>query len=188
MVDKKCVLSKDDLNKALDNISSCINLCDTKASILLGFCAGIVAFCFSPDFLSMQKEIVLYFFHHSCFWSGIFISLHSLSVVVFVLGVIELLMVVMPRIILESSEISQLKSILFFGSIAKNTPAYEEYRKTVLETTDENLIFDDLLFQIHSTAIICDKKVYHQKAGLLSTSISTIVFILTTLIGFVVVH
>ena len=57
MRNKNSVLSKDDANKALDNINMWINNCDTKTSIILGFYATIITICFTTDFLDYHKVI-----------------------------------------------------------------------------------------------------------------------------------
>lgn len=181
MIDKKCVLTKDDANKALDNINMWINSCDTKTSIVLGFYAAIITICLSTDFVNLQTDILTYFFDDVNFFKVIYIILHLGAILTFGIGIIELLRVVLPRIVLKTNSNEKFNSLLFYGSIAHNFPVYSKYQEEVSKITSEERLLDDLLFQVHSAAIICNKKFFLQKIGLILTIISLIVFLLPQL-------
>lgn len=186
MGDKKIALTKDDANKALDNINMWINSCDTKSSIVLGFYATIITICLSTDFVDVQSKIVTYLFDNISFLVILYIIVHFGAILSFIIGIIELLKVIVPRIILKTTSGEQFNSLLFYGSIAKNTPTYEQYCKKIKKIDEEDII-NDLLFQVHSAAMICDKKFHYQKIGLVLTTISVLVFGVTTVIGILIV-
>lgn len=183
----KSVFTKEDANKALDNVNMWINNCDTKTSIILGFYAIIVTICFSTDLLNIQIRIFSYFLKDICFFKIIYIIIHLATFLIFIIGIIELLKVIIPRIILKTQS-GNYNSILFYGSIAKNTPTYEKYCEEVRKITDQKDILNDLLFQIHSASIICNKKFYYQKIGLILTTISMILFLVTSLFGIYIMN
>ena len=183
MCDKKQGLTKEDANKALDNINMWINNCDTKTSIVLGFYATIITICLSTDFVDVQADIFSYFFSDITFIKIIYLIIHGCSIISFVIGIVELLVVIVPRIILKTNSKENFNSVLFYGSIAKNMPQYSDYKNKIEEITQDKKILDDLLFQIHSAALICNKKFFHQKIGLLLTTISVIIFFITTVVG-----
>ncbi len=187
MKENKTVFTKEDANKALDNINMWIGNCDTKTSIILGFYAAIVTICLSTDFLDIQSNIFAYFFKDLTVIKVIYIIVHLGAILVFVFGIIELLRVIVPRIILKANSKENFKSLLFYGSIAEITPTYEKYCEEVAKIKNEQEILDDLLFQVHSAAIICNKKFHYQKIGLFLTTISMIIFFITTIIGIFVV-
>ncbi len=188
MCDKKCALTKDDANKALDNINMWINSCDTKSSIVLGFYATIITICLSTDFVDVQSKIITYFFDNISFLTILYLVFHFGAILAFVAGIIELLKVIVPRIILKTASGERFDSLLFYGSIAKNTPTYEQYRKKLKKYDDEEDIINDLLFQVHSAAMICNKKFHYQKIGLIFTTISVLIFGVTTVIGMLIVQ
>lgn len=187
MSDKRCALTKDDANKALDNINMWINSCDTKSSIVLGFYATIITICLSTDFVKVQSEIITDFLKNINFWVILYIIAHFGAIFAFVIGIIELLKVIVPRIILKTASEEKFESLLFYGSIAKNAPTYEQYCKKIKKYDDEEDIIKDLLFQVHSAAMICNKKFHHQKIGLVLTTISVLIFGVTTVIGILIV-
>lgn len=183
MCDKKQGLTKEDANKALDNINMWINNCDTKTSIVLGFYATIITICLSTNFVDVQANIFSYFCSDVTFIKILYLIIHICSIVFFVMGIIELFVVIVPRILLKTDSNEKFDSVLFYGSIAKNMPQYSKYKSKVEGITQDKEILDDLLFQIHSAALICNKKFFHQKIGLLLTTISVIVFFITTVAG-----
>lgn len=187
MCDKKQGLGKEDANKALDNINMWINNCDTKASIVLGFYATIITICLSTDFVDIQADIFSHFLSDATVIKIIYLAIHICSIISFVIGMVELLVVIVPRTILKTNLKEDFVSVLFYGSIAKNMPKYNDYKYKVEAITQDKVILDDLLFQIHSAALICNKKFFHQKIGLLLTTISVTIFFITTVIGMLLI-
>lgn len=187
MCDKISALTKDDANKALDNINMWINNCDTKTSIILGFYATIITICLSTDFLNVQTAILSYFFIDINFLKILYITIHFIAITIFIVGIIKLLKVIVPRIILNTKSNKEYNSILFYGSIAKNMPTFEKYCEEIKRVTSDIQILNDLLFQIHSAAIICNKKFHYQKTGLILTTVSLMIYFITTIIGVLII-
>lgn len=187
MSHNKCVLTKDDANKALDNINMWITNCDTKTSIVLAFYVAIIALCFSTDFFDIQCDIFDFCFQDICCLKIVYFIVHLGSIITFVIGIIALLIVIIPKIIYKTEPTKEFKSVLFYASIAKHTPTYSEYLKSVRKVKDEKQLLNDILFQVHSAALICARKFCYQKIGLILTMVSSIVFFISTIIGLFII-
>lgn len=183
MSEKSGVFTKEDANKALDNINMWINNCDSKVAILLGFYAVIITIALSTDFLKIQSEIVTKVITNPNVCKVTYGLFYVGSIIVFLIGVVFLFKVVIPRIIRDTEAQENYNSVIFFSSIVKNNSSYEAYREKIYNLTDEKQILDDLLFQVHSAALICEEKFKYQKWGLLLSSIAIIFFFIETIIG-----
>ena len=154
----KCVVfTKDDANKALDNINMWINNCDTKVSVILGLYAVIFTIGVSTDFLNLHKTIINSILSNPSVGNVIFGILFLITIVAFVVGLLILIKVLIPNIITKKDNNKKFESVTFYGSIAENFSEYKTFRKKVYEIKDEKQILDDLLFQVYSAAKICNK-------------------------------
>lgn len=183
MSERRSIFTKDDANKALDNINMWIGNCDSKVSILLGLYAAIITIALSTDFLEIQSDIVTKIITNTNCVKVIYGIFYFGTIVVFLVGVILLIKVVTPRIILGTETEEKFNSVIFFSSIAKNNISYEEYREKVSNIIDDKQILDDLLFQVYSAASICEEKFKNQKWGLLLSTIAIILFFIETVVG-----
>ena len=74
---------------------------------------------------------------------------------------------------------------MFYESIKEHYLDFGSYKKKVYKTYDEEKIFEDLLFQIHSAAIICANKFKFQKIGLVMSALSIFCFALLVVVGII---
>lgn len=186
---KACALNKDDAYNILDTINMWINNCDTKVSIVLGFYATIITIALSTDFIDIQYSILSYAVENVNFWYGLYLSFYIITIIGFLVGVFLLLKVIVPRILLKPKSSQKknnqkdFKSIMFYASICNNYSDFDCYKKKVYETHDECDILEDLLFQIHSVALICTGKFKFQKIGLITSIAFAFAFIILVIIG-----
>ncbi len=186
--DKTCALKKEDAFHTLDTINMWINNCDTKVSIILGFYATIITIALSTDFIDLQSSIWSHSIKNINFWYGLYLSLYTIAVIGFFVGVFYLLKVILPRIILKPNgkkTKKDFKSIMFYASIKEHYLDFDCYKKKVYKTYDEEEIFEDLLFQIHSAGIICANKFKFQKIGLVISALSIFCFALLVVVGII---
>lgn len=166
----------DILNQTLDRTIGWIENCDNKTSIILSGIGIIIGILLSADYLSKILMIHKVMMEKSLAWIwGIGLGI---SLGLFLYGISNLLMVLISKTKLKGT---RTESNLFFGAIAQheNLQAYEEKVTNCTQAAWQH----DLLSQIYSCSLICDKKFNHYKRGLLGTVISLAVFILTLLFG-----
>lgn len=187
--DDKSSFKKEVAFHTLDTINMWINNCDMKVSIILGFYAAIITVALSTDFINLQSSIWSYSIKNINFWYGIYLALYTIAVVCFFVGLLYLLNVILPRIIIKPTgkkASDGFKSIMFYESIKKYYWNFDAYKTKVHKTYDEEDIVDDLLFQIHSAAIICANKFKFQKIGLRLSAVSFYCFSLLVVVGIII--
>lgn len=165
---KKVVqFTRDDAYKILDTINYWTTSADSKATGILSFLGIFLTILFATETVEKIAERIRAIFVENEYFLGISV-VFSLTVCVF--GLILLLSVLTPKIInLPKTKKRHVckshGSVMFYGSIA--SLSYDEYVSKVKNICDmDDIILRDLLFQIHSAAIICDKKMKSLKYGI----------------------
>lgn len=193
---EKCIVkpfTKDIALKTLDTINMWINTCDTKASIIIGIASIVATIIFSSDIMLTIKGIVNNIFADLKCCSCIFAITFLGSIICFLLGFAFLVSVIFPRLILtpvlhkEKSGHSKSRAtygtLMFYGLIAQMT--FKEYLNEVSSYCDnQDRVMNDILFQIHSAACICNIKFKKFKIGILLFSIGIVAFALHLVLGY----
>lgn len=180
-------LTKDDFNQILDRNITWIENCDTKTSIILGGIGVVFGVLLASDYVN---KIVGIFNHMLCnigFWSGTYIVISIISVMVLCGGMFFLIRVLLPKknpaLFKEKGVI--VDSLIFFQSIAKNK-TFQAYKTKVLDCTEEKLC-EDIISQIYICSNICDKKFDNYKKGLILSICGFALFAVMMLIGIIVI-
>lgn len=177
---------KDDLYQILDRITTWIENCDTKTSIVIG-CIGVIsAILLSIDYITQIKKIIGYMIDNISFWTVVFLLITTGSVVVGIIGCYYLFRVLVPKVDTElyKEEGLQSDSLMFFSTISKNK-SYKNY-KAKLEKCNNINWRNDIISQIYLCSKICTQKFEHYKRGLYLTLIAFISFISMMVIGSIV--
>ncbi len=169
-------MEKEDYYQTLNTINSWLQNCDTKVSILIGLFTIVLSFLFSSD----SYELLIFIFDNykqndKKLESCVILLLLAVSLLIFLLGMLELISALLPR------RFEQKPSMMFWGSIASNykikcnekdnnVNSYELYEKHIKEYTEEKIV-QDLTYQICACANIASIKFQKQKKGtILSTT------------------
>lgn len=183
--------SKDIALKTLDTINMWINNCDTKASVILGIISIMITIIFSSDTFGLIKNIVVDMFANlkGCNW--IFACVFLGSIVCMVTGFGFLISVIFPQIIKTpqdkhkklTNKKTQYGDLMSYGLISQNT--FDEYLAEVspyCATLDK--VMEDILFQIHCAACICNVKFEKFKKGILFFFIGIVNFSVQLVFGY----
>lgn len=167
---KQIVLEKEDAYKSLETIIGWIGNMDTKASFLLAYLAVLIGFVVSNGKPNLPLPSSVEFWY-----------------VVKVICVIALYCTLLISVALFFSTLTARikskgnnESLIFFGTIA-GLPL-EKYKSKVLYRSNENLI-TDVLEQIHINAEICTKKSKLYNAGIITTFLATILYVVCMLLS-----
>lgn len=170
-----------------DQVSSWINNCDSKASILLALIGVILSITFTSDYIlkgieDLVKGIfgVLKGIGGGCVCTNvILLMILGISLGYLIGSIKNLLLVLYAR--LDDSHSEENPSICFYRSIS--SMSYDEYKKRVVEIDDDTMN-DDMLRQVHDCSQICMKKftfynesIRYMKVGLVLFAIYILAFI-----------
>ena len=171
-----------------ENVSSWINNCDSKTSILLALIGVVLSISFTSDYILDGIEGLLKGVINSvrgegndCVCANVIILVFlGISIFFLVDSVRNMLFVLYAR--LDDSRDAKNPSISYYRSIgAKN---YEEF-KGLVENIDEDAFIEDKLRQVHDCSKICSRKfnfynkgVNSMMVGLMFLGISLILLIL----------
>lgn len=181
------LISREDAFNTLDTINFWINSCDTKATILLSGVGVFFTLLFTSDILNKVFDVtkkVIEDFSGIGAWIGV-------GGIVSILGCITgtgfIISVIVPRQIFEPKEFDtknkDVISLMFYGSIAKMS--FSTYCEKLNPLCDpDDTIIKDLIFQIHSSAKICARKVQNLKIGNIVLFVSLFVFVLCFSLGY----
>ena len=176
-------MEKKDINEYADKIyeqvSSWINNCDSKASILLALIGVFLPIAFTSDFLltgiaSELKNIIgLFSGNCSCraWGSVLLILLLGVSIFFFVRSLRFLFVVLFAR--LDNTRKEENSSISFYKSIGEHS--YEEYKQLVGEISSEQFT-DDKLRQVHACSKICTQKFLKYNKCINATRLALVFF------------
>lgn len=204
--------TKDDAYRTLDTINMWINNCDTKTSIVLGSIGVLSTIILSSDYAVVIKNIIENAFANFNGWNIVFVIIFIFSALSCVTGLYFFVSSITPRIILNVKRGCKNKkrksknqkrksknkcqtvnnnnknqetysSIMFYGIIAlKEYSVFKTEVKNKSETFDE--IMEDLVFQIHSAARICNSKFKKFQKGMYFFGIGFFVAIILLIFGY----
>lgn len=195
---------RDDAYKTLDTINMWIENCDNKASIILGSIGVIASIILSSDFAKIIKDIIETSIINIGWCNGIYIFIFMSAVIICIIGLGCLISCITPRIVTNTSisdriqknickkqhkfKNTQIKnnmqdSIMFYGIVALTQ--YEQYLEKVKPICkDYDNIMIDLLFQIHSAAVICESKFKKLQKGIVCFLIGFIICFIQIIVGY----
>lgn len=149
--------SKEDAYYTLNLINSWINNIDAKTSFALAFVVVLVGFileknpmeffCENLPVEEVSVDILLKLF----LVSALYITSFGAAIFFFL------------AIVARTKNASGKKSMMFFGTIA--AMELNDYKARTLNMDEKNLV-KDLLEQIHTNAVICDKKMKYYNIGM----------------------
>lgn len=176
-------LKKEDLCLILDRNEQWINSCDTKASILVSGIIAIAGIGLAFDYVSVVAEIVNAMNKKENFWSILYLVLLVLSCVSVVAGLGCLVAVLRAKVKPEEYRSRGLitDSLLFFGTIAKNTTVKKYSIK--LNECNEKGLRDEIISQIYICSLICQRKYVYFNRGMLFGVIGVAAFASLFVIG-----
>ena len=175
------VYSKEDINENLENVNSWINNCDTKTSIILGVYGVIIATLFAKDKLTDKCISILNNVIHNVNFSDVlYILFNTIAIFLFVFGVYKLIKVLIPT--LKNSKTAN--SHFYFGGIASFSSALE-FKQSIKKMSEENIL-DELLTQLYTNSVICNKKFNNFKYGVFYSLIGLILMIILFIIGIII--
>ena len=176
-------MQKDDIKQYADDtyeqVSSWINNCDSKASILLAFLGVILSIVFTSDFHlngieGLAKDVVSLIKRegNSCACASFFILVVlGLSIGFFADSIRNLLLVLYAR--LDDSRDRENPSISFYRSIGAKS--YDDYKNLVETISDDNFV-EDKLRQVYDCSKICTNKFNFYNEGVKSMKIGLVFF------------
>ena len=190
-------MEKKDKNEYADltyeYVSSWINNCDSKASILLALMGVILSIAFTSDFILSEikeqiKQVVdLIKGDISICLCGIIITFIILIILTLSIGYLicslsKMIQVLYAR--LDDSRDKDNPSVCFFRSIAAKS--FDEY-KSIVNGISKDTLVDDKLHQVYDCSCICTRKftLYNEgvrlmKIGLIFFAVFLLVLIINT--------
>jgi hypothetical protein len=176
-------MNKDEIKQYADDtygqVSSWINNCDSKASIMLALIGVILSIAFTSDtllggILALTKDVIMLMKGNgsSCACASLFILvILGISIGFLTYSISNWISVLYARF--DDSRDAQNPSISFYRSIgAKN---YDEYKKLV-EDIDEDAFIEDKLRQVYDCSKICTKKFTIYNDGIASMKVGLVLF------------
>lgn len=176
-------MQKDEIKQYADDtyeqVSSWINNCDSKASILLALIGVILSIAFTSDYIlggieGLAKDVVSLVkgTGNSCACASLFIlAVLGLSIGFFIDSIRNLLLVLYAR--LDDSRDRENPSISFYRSIGAKP--YDEY-KALIENISDDDFTEDKLRQVYDCSKICTSKFNFYNEGIKSMKIGLVFF------------
>lgn len=160
-------------------VSSWINNCDSKASILLALIGVILSIVFTSDYIlngveGQVKDVIGLMKGDSapCACASILtLVVLGFSIGWFIDSIRNLIQVLFARF--DDSRDADNPSILFYRSIGAKP--YAEYKQLV-ESFDEDLLIEDKLREVHDCSKICTRKFNYYNAGIKSMKRGLVLF------------
>ena len=171
-----------------DRVSSWINNCDSKASILLALVGVILSIAFTSDYIlggigEQVKQVIAFL---KCketiciLGSLVLLIILGFSIGFLISSIRKLLLVLYAR--LDDSSDKDNPSVSYYRSIAAKS--FDEYKTLVGEIGDEAFI-EDKLHQVYDCSKICTRKfllynegIKHMKRGLVLFAVYMLLFII----------
>ena len=184
--EQRCInlMEKDEIKQYADDtygqVSSWINNCDSKASILLALIGVILSIAFTSDkllggILTLTKDVVSLMKGDgtSCACASLFILVVlGIAIGFFVDSIKNMLSVLYAR--MDDSRNAENPSISYYRSIGAKS--YDEYKQLV-ESIDEDAFIEDKLRQVHDCSKICTRKIIHYNDGIASMKVGLVFFV-----------
>lgn len=185
--EQRCInlMEKDEIKQYADDtygqVSSWINNCDSKASILLALIGVVLSIAFTSDkilggILTLTKDVVSLMKSNgtSCSCASLFILvILGIAVVFFIDSIRNLLSVLYAR--MDDSRNAENPSISFYRSIGSKS--YDEYKQLV-EGIDDDAFIEDKLRQVHDCSKICTRKFSFYNDGIDSLKVGLVFFVI----------
>lgn len=179
------LMEKNEIKQYADDtygqVSSWINNCDSKASILLALIGVIFSIAFTSDkllggILTLTKDVVSLMKGDgtSCACASLFILVVlGIAVVFFIDSIRNILSVLYAR--MDDSRNAENPSISFYRSIGSKS--YDEYKQLV-ERIDDDAFIEDKLRQVHDCSKICTRKFSFYNDGIDSLKVGLVFFVI----------
>ena len=160
-----------------------INMCDTKASIVLATIGVLITIFFSSEILNKISSIVSIAYKEKNFCSTLFLILFFISIFILMIGFKNLISVLIGRVNNISSEFKGVKygSKIFFTDIV-DSHKITTYKKDFLKMTNEDYL-DELINQIYLNSKIASIKYQKYNIGLNCILSGFLSFTVLVLIG-----
>jgi len=181
------IINSDQLSQVLDRIVAWIENCDTKTTIILGGLGVVASLFLISDYVKKIIEIFQYMISCLSLWTGLYLLLSSISVLLMIAGLAYLLRVLIPKtnsLTFKNREVIS-DSLVFFSSIAKNN-SFLIYKEK-LESCSEERFLDEIASQIYVCSVICDNKFRSYRIGLYLSVIGLLLFALMITIGVIII-
>lgn len=178
-------MEKDEIKQYADDtygqVSSWINNCDSKASILLALIGVILSIAFTSDkllggILALTKDVVSLIKGEgtSCACASLFILVVlGIAIGFFVDSIRNMLSVLYAR--MDDSRNAENPSISYYRSIGAKS--YDEYKQLV-ESIGEDAFIEDKLRQVHDCSKICTRKFSFYNDGIASMKVGLVFFVI----------
>ncbi len=162
-----------------EQVSSWINNCDSKASILLTLIGVVLSIAFTSDYIlggigGMVKDVISLVKGegNACACASVFILvILGISIGFLFDSVRNMLIVLYAR--LDDSRDAENPSISYYRSIGAKP--YEEYKRLV-ENIEEDAFIEDKLRQVHDCSKICSSKFNYYNEGISSMKVGLVFF------------
>lgn len=176
-------MKKNDIKQYADDtygqVSSWINNCDSKASILLALIGVILSIAFTSDYIlqgveGLVKDVVVLIKGNgtSCSCASmLFLIVLGFSIGYFIESIRNLLQVLFARF--DNSRDAENPSISYYRSIGAKP--YLEYKQLV-ESFDDDQLIEDKLREVYDCSKICTRKFNYYNAGIQSMKIGLVLF------------
>ena len=177
-------INKNDALNSLDRIISFINICDNKASIMLGVFGVIITLICTTGAINEIIRILDAATKSTLFYNIIYTTLLLASIAAIFIGLYKFISVLLAKT--KTNDIKQngidLDSKIYFGHIAK-TKSYEQYKKKVL-SCDYDAFINDITSQIYINALICDSKFKKYNLGFMFSATGLVSFLFLWILGY----
>lgn len=177
------VSDKNNLIERLDRILDWIKSCDTKASIVIAGIGVTLTVLTSSNSLNGLKKVITSLFSNVNFSNFLFLLFLVAALGCIFFGVVNLILVLVPRLNKFGSKLSGTKSssLYYFGKISEID--YNSFKQNIereINTSDE---IEDLLSQIYINANICTVKYSYYRRGIIFSFTGLVAFIILYLVG-----
>lgn len=175
------------LSEILDRTISWIANCDAKASTVLASVGVIAGVLFATDYVKKLLSICRFMVDNLNFWSTLYLIVGAAAIGTIIVGCLSLVGVLKARIGRKDYTARGVRggSLIYFGAIAK-CKTLDAY-KIKLESCSDEQLCDDLISQIYTCSVICQKKFDLYKKGLTNTLIGLFAFAILAVIGAIIV-
>lgn len=190
MEDKKPLLNEDEIiieSKAtLDRINTWIFQCDAKAGIILGILGVAFTLLISRDSIADYKNLFKLLLTYR---AGVLLVISIVaSLIIIMIGTGMLIFTLIP--VTDSKFFNEpyinTKSKIHFDSISKYN-SFKEYKEKFSHIRRQDYI-NDLISQVYINSSIASRKYKAYKTGVITSCIGFTVFLILSVIGYVIVN
>lgn len=174
---------KENLIERLDRILDWIKSCDTKASIVIAGIGVTLTVLTSSNSLMGLKKVMSSLLSNVDFSNFLYLVFLVGALGCTLLGVVNLILVLVPRLNKFASKINDTKSnsLYYFGKISEiDYNSFKQSLEREINTMDE---IEDLMSQIYINSNICAVKYNYYRRGIIFSFSGVVAFIVLYLIG-----